>query len=169
MTRRRLAALAAAATLATGLGACGGDDDKKDEPAAKQTTSEDSSSEARDARADSVAKTQLQAAIGDYNDGYEKFFAELKKASGDLDELKATIADYRTVIYDFDAALRRIEFRDDLVPQVNAILENNRGLISQLDAIGEAESFKDAQALYEEFLKDRTPQVKAINRLKDQL
>jgi septal ring factor EnvC (AmiA/AmiB activator) len=164
-----MAALAAAAALATALGACGGDDDsEKDEPAAEQTTGAQNN-ERRDARSDALAKSKLAEAIGGYNRGYERFFAALKRNGGDLERLQATIAEYRDVIYEFDAAIREIEFRDDLVPQVNAILENNRNLISQLDAIGQAGDFEDAQALYEEFLNDRTPQVKAINRLQDQL
>jgi hypothetical protein len=164
-----MAALAAATALAMALGACGGDEDKKDEPAAETTTDRGSSSERRDARSDALAKTQLSEAIGGYNRGYRKFFAELKNNGGSLERLQTSIGEYRDVIYGFDAKIRGIEFRDDLVPQVNAILENNRGLISQLDAIGQAGSFEDAQALYEEFLKDRTPQVNAINRLRDQL
>jgi hypothetical protein len=157
------------AALALGLSACGGDDDKKDEPAAKDTTEQTTSTATTDAQGDPAAKAELQAAVGRYNRGYDTFFKGLRDNGGDLDELKATIADYRTVIFEFDRDLRAIEFEDELVPQVNSILENNRGLITQLDAIADARSFDDAIALYEEFGKDRGPTIKAINNLLDQL
>ena len=156
----RLAALAAAAALSLGLLACG-DNDKKDEPAAKDTT-EQTTTEAQN---DAAAKAELQAAVGDYNAGYQTFFTALRKTGGDLDRLKASVSDYRDVIYKFDKDIRGIDFADDLVPQVNAILENNLTLIKELDGIGNARSVAQALHLYERFLKVRTPTVKAVNLL----
>lgn len=167
--RSRLAALVAAAALSTGLMACGGGGDEKDEPTAEDRPSQSAREDTRNAQSDRTARTRYEEAIAGYNRGYDRFFSELKKSGGDLDRLKGTISEYRDVIYEFDADIRAIEFRDELVPQVNAILENNRNLIARLDEIGESSSFGEAQKLYEEFLKDRTPQVKAVNRLLEQL
>ena len=166
MRTPRPAALAAALTLSLALGACG-DDEKKDEPAKKDTTTTEQTT--TQSQGDPQAKAEMQAAVGDYNRGYQKFFGELKSNGGDFDRLKASVSDYRDVIYEFDAELRRIDFEDDLVPQVNAILENNRLLIEQLDGIGNARNYNQAINLYDRFLKVRTPQVKAVNRLLDQL
>lgn len=168
--RSRMAALAAAAALATGLVACGGDDDKKDDSAGTtETTNEAAGRKAGYEQQDRAAKVQLQTAVGGYNRGYRAFLADLKKTGGDLERLKSAIYDYRVVIYEFDKDLRAIEFRDDLVPQVNSILENNFGLIEQLDAIGEAKTFRQAEKMYNAFLKDRGPTVKSINNLLDDL
>jgi hypothetical protein len=164
-TRTRLTAILAGLALA--LSACGGDDEKKDEPAGTGTDTTEQTA-ITTAQGDPAAKAQLQEAVGGYNRGYDKFFAALKRTSS-LEGLKAVIADYRTVIYEFDKDLRAIEFDDSLVPQVNAILESNRGLIAQLDEIGNAGTFGQAQKQYEAFLKDRGPTVAAVNRLMDEL
>jgi major membrane immunogen (membrane-anchored lipoprotein) len=162
----RLGALAAI-MAALALVACGGDDDKKDEPAASDTTERTTST--AETQGDPAAKVQMQRAVGGYNRGYRKFFDELKNNGGDLERLKTSIGEYRTTIFDFDKDMRAIEFEDGYVAQVNSILENNRQLIAQLDAIGDASSFEEAQGLYEEFLTDRTPALKQINDLLDQL
>ncbi|HEX8741925.1 MAG TPA: hypothetical protein VF712_02220 [Thermoleophilaceae bacterium] len=162
--RIRLAALAAATAIA--LGACGGDDEKKDEPAKTTDSTEQATTEAA---ADPAVRRQFQGAILLYNRGYDRFFKELKDNGGDLDELKADVSDYRDVIYEFDKDIRAIEFPDELVPQVNAILENNLLLIRQLDGIGNASSFNQAINQYDRFLKVREPTVKAVNNLMDQL
>ena len=170
MNRSRIAAFAAAAALATGLGACGGDDDKKDESADKtETTSQAAGRKAGNTQQDRAAKVELQAAINAYNRGYRDFLADLKKRGGDLEGLQAALYDYRVVFYEFDKDMRAIDFRDDLVPQVNSILGNNYDLIAQLDKIGEAKSYAQARRMYNAFLKDRTPTVKSINNLLNDL
>ena len=163
--RTQLAALLAATALSVGLVACGGDDDNGDEPAKKDTTEQTTT----EAQADPTVEADLQEAIGGYNRGFARFSANLRNIRGDLDRLKSFVSDYRDVIYEFDADLRAIDFPDDLVPQVNNILENNRQLISHLDGIGNARDFDQAINLYDRFAKVREPTVKAVNRLKDQL
>ena len=168
--KSRFAALAAAAALAAGLPACGGDDDKKDESADKtETTNESAGRKAGNTQQDRAAKIELQTAVGSYNRGYRDFLSDIKKQGGDLTGFQSAVYDYRVVIYEFDKDMRAIDFRDELVPQVNSILENNYSLIEQLDAIGEAKSLAKAQKMYEEFLKDRTPTIRSINNLLDDL
>ena len=164
--RTRLAALLAATTLGLGLVACGGDDDNGDEPAKKDTTEQTTTTEAQ---ADPAVKAELQEAISGYNSGFAAFSRNLRNIRGDLDRLKSFVSGYRDVIYEFDKDLRAINFEDDLVPQVNSILENNRQLIAHLDAIGNASNFNQAINLYDRFAKVRAPTVKAVNNLLRQL
>jgi hypothetical protein len=164
--RTQLAALLAATAL-LGFPACGGDDGNGgDEPAKQDTTERTTTTEAQ---ADPAVKAELQKAITGYNRGFSRFRQSLNNIRGDLDRLKTYVSNYRDVIYEFDADLRAIDFPDDLVIQVNNVLENNRTLISHLDAIGNADDFNQAINLYDRFAKVRAPTVRAVNRILDQL
>ena len=153
------------ACLALGLAACGGDDN--DEPAKEDTTEQATTSTAP--QDDPAAKLEMQRAVTGYNAGYREFRVGIREAGGDLDRLKAAIADYRTVIYEFDKDLRAITFDDSLVPQVNSILESNRDLIAQLDEMRNAGDFDEVIAEFQAFQRDRTPTINAVNRLLGQL
>jgi hypothetical protein len=159
----RLRALTAAlfACLALGLPACG--DDDKDEPANEDTTEQTTTSTTP--QRDPATKLEMQRAVTAYNAGYREFRAGIRMTGGDLDRLKAEIADYRTVIFEFDEDLRAITFDDSLVPQVNAILESNRDLIAQLDGMAKAGTFDEVIAEFEAFQKDREPTIDAVNAL----
>ncbi len=152
------------ACLALGLAACG--DDDNDEPAKDDTTEQTTTSTTP--QRDPAAKLEMQRAVTAYNAGYREFRARIERTSN-LDALKAAIADYRTVIFEFDKDLRAIDFDDSLVPQVNSILESNRNLIAQLDEMRNAGDFDEVIAEFEAFQKDRTPTINAVNRLLDQL
>ena len=162
----RQRSVALSVCLVLGLTGCGGDD-KKDEPT-KSDTSEQSTTSTTPQR-DPAAKLKMRQAVTAYNSGYRDFVAEIRNNGGSLDRLKASIADYRTVIFEFDKDLRAITFDDSLVPQVNAILESNRDLIAQLDAMAAAGSFKEVISRYGEFGKDRGPTVDAVNKLLGEL
>lgn len=168
--RPRLTALAACCALATGLAACGGDD-KKAEPADTDSTEQTTATKAESSGRDPIAKTKLEHAIGFYNQQYDRFLkvfdADTKR--DDFEKTKSDIAKYRTVFFLFDKKLRAIEFDDSLVPQVNSILEQNTDLIAKLDEIGQTSGFDAAAPLYDQFVKDRATEVKAINKLHDQL
>ena len=154
------------ACLVIGFAGCGGDDGK-DEPATTGTT--DQATTQTTPQRDPAVKREMGLAIGGYNRGYRKFRAAIAQNSGSLDRLKADIAEYRTVIFEFDKELRAIDFDDSLVPQVNSILESNRRLIAQLDAMADARSFDAVTSQFEEFQKDRTPTIDAVNGLMRQL
>jgi hypothetical protein len=164
--RARLTALAIVAALAAGLSACGGDDD--DESAETTTTTQQTTGPSAQER---LAKANLQLAIRFYNEGYEEFLGDFRRAARrrDFDAVKTAIAEYRTAFYEFDAKIRAIDFEDELVPQVNSILEQNRDLIAALDRIGRTRSLDEAAPIYDAFLEDRRTAVKAINRLAAEL
>jgi hypothetical protein len=157
--RRRLAVLLAA--LCVGLAGCGGDDG--DERADTTTTQQTTGPSDRQR----LAKANLQLAIRFYNEGYDEFLRDFRRSTrrGSFKQVKIAIAEYRTAFYEFDAKLRAIDFEDDLVPQVNSILEQNRDLIAKLDRIGRTRDFDEASPIYEAFLDDRRTAVRAINRL----
>ena len=167
----RLAVVPLAVTVALGLAACGGSDEKKDDSTTSSTPATTSTSTTTTSTRDAADKAQLELAIGAYNRGYDRFLAALKRDSrtGSLPAVQADVASYRTVLFNFDKAIRDIRFDDALVPEVNAILESNRHLISRLDYVGQARTFHAAQRIYNRFLKFRSPTVKAINGLHDKL
>ena len=70
--------------------------------------------------------------------------------------------------FEFDRKIRAIDFDDEVTPQVNSILVQNRDLIAKLDAIAKTKSFDQAAPIYEAFLKDRRTAVQAINKLADE-
>ncbi len=161
--RRPIAVLVAA--LCMGLAACGGDDDER---ADENTTTEQTTGPSEEER---IGKANLQLAIEFYNDGYKEFLGNFRRSRkrGSFKQVKVAIAEYRNVFYEFDAKLRAIEFDDELVPQVNSILEQNRDLIAKLDQIGRTRDFDEAAPIYEAFLEDRRTAVKAINDLADRV
>jgi hypothetical protein len=163
-SQRPLAVLLAA--LCLGLAACGGDDDP--EPDAGTTTTERTTGPSAQER---LARANLQLAIRFYNEGYEEFLGNFRRATrrGDFEQVKAALAEYRDVFYEFDAKLRAIEFDEELVAQVNGILQQNRDLIAKLDRIGRTRDLDEAVPIYEEFLQNRRTAVKAINRLAGEL
>lgn len=170
MRSPRPAALAAALTLALALGACGDDDNNGgDEPAQTNTSERTTTTTEAQTQPDPAVKSQLQAAIVDYNRGFSRFSASLRDIRGDLDRLKSFLSDYRDVFFEFDKELRAIEFPDDLVPQVNSILEDNRKLIADLDEMTQAETFDAAIDIYGDFGKQREATVNKINNLRQQV
>jgi hypothetical protein len=169
INRMRIPALLAAGALA--LAGCGGDSKKDDESTSSAPTTTATAQTTTPSTRDPQDKAAMELAIGSYNRGYDRFLAALKRDSktGNLQVVQADVAAYRTVLYSFDKAIRDIRFDDALVPEVNAILESNRHLISRLDYVGQARTFHAAQRIYNRFLKARAPTVKAINNLHDKL
>lgn len=161
----RLAVLLAA--LCLGLAACGGDDDPEPAGETTATTGQTTGPSA----GERLAKANLQLAIRFYNDGYEEFLGNFRRATrrGDFKQVKAAISEYREIFYEFDAKLRAIDFDDDLVPQVNSILKQNRELIAKLDRIGRTRDLDEAAPIYDAFLEGRRTAVKAINNLAREL
>ena len=129
--RARVALLLAAAAL--GAGACGGgdgDDDKakSEEPAKSEIVR------------DPAAQKLLRNALDTYRRGKTEMIASLRAdlSQDDTATLIDDLWDLRNEIYQFDQALRRIEFERGAQNRVNTILENNRATIALIDPILDA-------------------------------
>ena len=167
MTNRfRIPALLVALGLL--LAGCGSDSKKDDSTTSSTPATTSTPTTTTQSTRDPEDKAAMEVAIGAYNRGYDRFLAALKRSSS-LEAVKSAVYDYRTVLYKFDKAIRDIRFDDELVPEVNAILESNRHLISRLDYAGQAPSFHAIQRIYNRFLVARKPTVKAVNNLHDKL
>ena len=128
--RLRTLALAAAASAALALPACGGDE--ADEPAKKERTAL--------TKTDGDARV-LRKAADTYRHEVVRSLAAVRSGltQGDYDDdLNKDVYALRGAIYRFDQALRRIQFEPAAEGRANEILSGNSAQIAQLDPIIDA-------------------------------
>ncbi|MEA2352049.1 MAG: hypothetical protein QOJ14_463 [Thermoleophilaceae bacterium] len=112
-----------------------------------------------------AAKSKLQSLGGDFNAGQQKF---LKRVAADakavnLAAVKSDVSQFRDVVFNFDADVRKIKFPSSIQEDVNKMLEGDRSIIAELDAMGAARAFTDFSPLFKRFLKDKGQAIGAIN------
>jgi hypothetical protein len=129
---------------------------------ASSSTSGDTSSSSG---GDADAKEKLQTLGSDFNSGQRRF---LKQVAADakaqnLAAVKADASQFRDVLFEFDADVRKIKFPPSLQEDVNEMLEGDRTMIAELDAMGESKEFTDFSPLFKRFLRDKKTAIGAIN------
>lgn len=112
---------------------CGGGSSKKKSSSTPSTSPSASTVSAQQAR------RQYQAAVATEEAARAAFLSRERAdaRAGNLQALKGDAAQYRTVIFNFDAAVRKIQMPDSVKVDVNGVLDANKTLIADLDAIGE--------------------------------
>ena len=117
------------------------------------------------------AKSKLQAAGADFNEGQRRFFkqAAADYKAGNLAAVKADASQFRDVIFEFDADVRKIKFLPDKQSDVNEMLEGDRTIIAELDAIGSANTRGEVARLLRRFTRDKSTTIKAINKVINEL
>lgn len=82
----------------------------------------------------------LEIAARQYNAGAHRFVSRVQADAGarNLGAVKADAADYRDVVFNFDATVRKITPTDSARSEYNALLDASRTTIADLDAIGSA-------------------------------
>jgi hypothetical protein len=116
---------------------------------------------------DPQAKSKLQAEGTKFNTGQARFLKQVTADSKarNIAAVKADVSQFRDVIFNFDAAVRKIKFPPAKQTDVNAMLEGDRTTIAELDAMGATTGFPDFAPLFTRFLRDKRKAVAAINRV----
>ena len=88
-----------------------------------------------------AAERQFRAAAGRVGPDIRTFGNDFKRDAnaGNIAAAKATTSKFRDAMYDFDGEIRKIDFPPGAVSLENDLLEANRSLIADLDALGPAQ------------------------------
>jgi hypothetical protein len=165
-----IAALAACSALA--LSACGSDDkkdsSKADQPAkttAKNT--EDVAQTTTTPAPDPHAADDLRTAGSSYNTAFDKFKLRIgvDTKANDLDAAKADAAQFRTSVFEYDAAVRKIGVPTDAQASASVLLGKSRTVIADLDAISQAGGIPDYNRIINRFYGDNKELIDANNSL----
>ena len=141
-------------------------------PAASgSTTTPTTPTPAPSAGGDPQAKSKLQAQGTKFNTGQARFLKQVAADSRgrNIAAVKADVSQFRDVIFNFDAAVRKIKFPPAKQTDVNAMLEGDRTTIAELDAMGSTTGFVDFAPLFKRFLRDKRKAIAAINRVINEL
>jgi hypothetical protein len=113
----------------------------------------------------SAAKSALQQAGGTFNAGQRRFFKQVAAdaKAKNLAAVKADASQFRDVVFNFDAEARKIKFPPSIQTDVNGMLEGDRTIIAELDAMGGANTFVDFLPLFNRFRRDKAKAIGAIN------
>ncbi|MEA2398406.1 MAG: hypothetical protein QOK25_1962 [Thermoleophilaceae bacterium] len=114
-----------------------------------------------------AAKSKLQSLGGTFNSGQLRFFKQVAAdaKARNFAAVKADVSQFRDVIFNFDAEVRKIQFPPSIQTDVNAMLEGDRTLIAELDAMGSSRGFVDFQPLFKRFFRDKRTAIAAINKV----
>jgi hypothetical protein len=114
-----------------------------------------------------AAKSKLQTLGGTFNSGQTRFFKQVAAdaKARNFAAVKADVSQFRDVIFNFDAAVRKIKFPPSIQTDVNAMLEGDRTVIAELDAMGSSTGFVDFQPLFKRFFRDKRVLIGAINKV----
>jgi hypothetical protein len=120
---------------------------------------------------DPQAKSKLQAQGAKFNTGQTRFYKQVAADSRarNFAAVKADVSQFRDVIFNFDAAIRKIKFPPAKQADVNAMLEGNRTAIAELDAMGSANGFVDFLPLFQRLQRDKRKEIAAVNRVINEL
>src|SRR5436309_7580890 len=133
MRNRRVELAALSAALVVAVGGCGGSD-KKDK--SSNTTSTPTTT-TQSTKADPKAKSKLLTLGGDYNRAQSRFLRRVASnaRAQNLPAVKTDASQFRDAVFEFDANVGKVHLDPSKQTQVNALLEGNRTLIGELDAI----------------------------------
>jgi hypothetical protein len=164
--RNRLAfALLICAVAATG---CGGGSAKKK---SSSTASAPSTSTSASTVSVQQARQAYQAAVVT-EEAARAAFLKRERAdarAGNLAALKGDSAKYRTVVFNFDAAVRKIQMPDSVKTDVNSVLDANKTLIADLDAIGDVPNVSEFNRFVDRANADYRALAKVSNKLSAEL
>lgn len=115
----------------------------------------------------SPAKIALAEAARAYNQGAAAFNLAVRTdaRAGNLPAFKSDVAAFRTVLFQFDAAVRKIRFSASVQSLVTALQSADRTEIADLDAIRSATSSSEALRLYARMVKDNPAVIEAQHKL----
>ena len=166
-TALRAAGLAAAVALAVGVAACGGSSKKTPSTSAAPATTSTTPSTPTGGKSAPDAKARLQSAGTLFNAGQRRFFSQVTQDSKarNFTAVQADVSQFRDVIFNFDASVRKIHFAPSLQADVNAMLEGDRTSIAELDAMGKSKGFVDFLPLFKRFIRDKSTTIAAINKV----
>ncbi len=119
------------------------------------------------AGAPSAVRRQLETAAATYDAGAATFNsrANADVGAGNFSAFKTDVASFRTALFNFDAAVRRITFLPADQHLANALLAADRTELADLDAIGSAGSEAQAINLYNRALADNQAVIAAERAL----
>jgi hypothetical protein len=161
--RRKLAlVLPICALAATG---CGGGSSKKKSSSTPATSPSTSTVSAQQAR------QRYQAAVAT-EEAARRAFLSRERAdarAGNIQALKGDAAQYRTVVFNFDAAVRKIQMPDSVKPDVNAVLDASKTLIADLDAIGEVSGVSEFNRFVDRANADYRALARVSNKVSAEL
>ncbi len=115
----------------------------------------------------SPAKIALAQTARLYNQGAAAFNIAVRSdaRAGNLPAFKSDVAAFREVLFQFDAAVRKINFSASAKPLVTALQNADRTEIADLDAIRSARTSSEALRLYAQVVKDNPAVVQAQQKL----
>jgi hypothetical protein len=166
VTKATMATLLIAAAL--GAAGCGGSSKKSESTQAKPATTATTTTSGRGSIADRIgAKAQLQTAGNKFNVGQRRFLKQVIQDANarNFQAIKADVSQFRDVIFNFDAEIRKIKFPPAFQTDVNAMLEGDRTSIAELDAMGATKGFVDFLPLFKRFNRDKKTTIAAINKV----
>jgi hypothetical protein len=116
---------------------------------------------------DADAKSKLQSLGTTFNSGQRRFLKQVIQDSKarNFQAIKADVSQFRDVIFNFDADARKIKFPPSLQTEVNKMLEGDRTIIAELDAMGASNGFVDFLPLFKRFQRDKGAAIASINAL----
>lgn len=115
----------------------------------------------------SPAKIALAEAARAYNQGAAAFNIAVRSdaRAGNLPAFKADVAAFRNVLFQFDAAVRKIHFSASVQSLVTALQNADRTETADLDAVRSATSSADALRLYAKVVSDNPAVIEAQHKL----
>lgn len=168
--RPRVIACGAVVALAVTLGACGGGSKTvtvSPTPASSTASSATTPAATSTSGQNQATRAQLNSAAAVYNRAFTAFKARAKvdSAANDIQALKSDIAQFRTGIADYDAAVRQIAFPAALATKRNDLLGASGTAIADLDAAAGATTVTEYNRLITRFNQDNATLVQANNSL----
>jgi hypothetical protein len=163
---KKLTMAAVLVTTAVAVAACGGSSKTKTVTTPAQSTTPTTTSKAPPVDATAIAaKAQLQQEGGTFNTGQRRFFKQIitDSKARNFAAVKADVSQFRDVIFNFDAAVRKIKFPPSITTDVNKMLEGDRTTIAELDAMGSSQGFVDFLPLFKRFQRDKGVAIASIN------
>jgi hypothetical protein len=96
-----------------------------------------------------VARARYVLALASYQAGRRRFRSRTLQdvRARNLSAVKGDFGSYRDTVFEFDGQVRRIKFPSSMQEDVNHLLEANRTVIADLDAVGSAKDFSELQRL----------------------
>ena len=150
MTSHRFVTLARASSAvlivaALALAGCGGKSSSKKSTTAKPAAPSASSSP----EAIKAANQQFHSDVTVVNAARNTFTsrADPDARAGNIAAFQGDAAQYRTAVFNFDGAIRKIQFPSTLQADVNSVLDANKTLIADLDAVGSAKTLSEVNRL----------------------
>ena len=113
------------------------------------------------------AEAQFRAAAGEIAPDIRTFGNDFRRDAnaGNIEAAKATTSKFRDAMYDFDGEFRKIDFPPAATRLVNDVLEADRSLIADLDALGPSQGTAEFNRISRRIAADLRAFSRAIRAL----